>query len=322
MLFAVVALAPLSLVGVFTPVLPLAPSVTSIGQALPVAPLVTRVTPGGATMAAKKVVKKPTAGLFFETQADLQTLAIEQNTALGFWDPIGLSEQNFWNQGESATIGFLRHAEIKHGRVAMAAFVGYCVQANGIFWPWPISGGPLAELFGGEGAATVYFSEIGAAGTPGDQWDAVPAVAKAQILITIAIFELIGETPQKGGMPHYMRGGKPGYFPPLKSASNVPHPVPFNLYDPFDLFTDMDEETKSRRLNMEINNGRLAMLGIFSFLSASKGLIVPGLNGLPAFQTKYAGEYMAFFSPTDGSLPFVDAMYDIYQKSGLADLAP
>mmetsp|Transcript_29513 Transcript_29513/g.93946 ORF Transcript_29513/g.93946 Transcript_29513/m.93946 type:complete len:108 (-) Transcript_29513:150-473(-) len=50
----------------------------------------------------------------------------------------------------------------------------------------------------------------------------------------------------------------------------------------------MDEATKERRLLMEINNGRLAMLGIFSFMSASKGLIVPGLDFIPP----YIGEYM------------------------------
>ena len=50
--------------------------------------------------------------------------------AIGFWDPLGALDSNFWGLGNEGTIGYLRHAEIKHGRVAMAAFLGYMAGAT------------------------------------------------------------------------------------------------------------------------------------------------------------------------------------------------
>jgi len=68
--------------------------------------------------------------------------------------------------------------------------------------------------------------------------------------------------------PHYTQGGLPGYYPPIKA--NRPE-LWFNLYDPFNWFDE--EKDKVRGRQCEINNGRLAMLGIFGILSEAK---VPG----------------------------------------------
>jgi hypothetical protein len=230
-----------------------------------------------------------------ETVADLKELAAAQNPTVKYFDPLKLAEKEFWGQSNEATIGFLRHAEIKHGRVAMAGFVGYCVHENGYHWPWALSYSlPDYSSFEGLSAPAV--------------WDAIPTASKLQILIVIGLFELWSENSYvlgQDGQSHYMRGGKPGYFPTFKE--NI-HPVPWNLFDPFGFTKKLSEESKARKLNIEVNNGRLAMLGLMSFISEAKVPgAVPALSGLIK---PYDGQPMAPFSENDANLGLVKDMLE------------
>jgi len=241
---------------------------------------------------------KPWTSSEISDKAGLKDLAVKLNPIVGYWDPLNIGETS------PETIGWFRHAEIKHGRVAMAAFVGYCVQANGIYWPWNLQA-PFAGV--NAGIATISHADISAAGGPADQWDALPTAAKVQILGFIGFLEMWSESSvalEMNGQQHYVRGGKPGFFPPLKGA--MPHPVPLNLWDPVGFTKKLSPERKEKALLAELNNGRLAQIGIIGLVSASKGLIVPGLDTLPI--PKYAGEVMAPFSATNADLPYVSDM--------------
>merc|ERR1711871_1127461 len=148
----------------------------------------------------------PAAGTALNGKEEMVALA-ESNPDLlgrtiGFWDPFNLiAEGDFWGLGNEATIGYLRHAEIKHGRVAMAAFLGFIVQSlpvvSGEHWFAPYRG---------------YVAGV----SPQEQWDNVPAIGKLQILVAIGMLESYGEgAGNPEGYVHYCNGGLPGYFPPI-----------------------------------------------------------------------------------------------------------
>ena len=63
-----------------------------------------------------------------------------------------------------------------------------------------------------------------------------------------------------------MSGGVPGAYPKFADAG-VPHPVPLNLFDPLGTSKKASPEKKAKGLIAEMNNGRLAMIGLMAFLS-------------------------------------------------------
>jgi len=157
------------------------------------------------------------------------------------FDPLG-----FAKDATPETLAWYRAAELKHCRVAMAAATG---------WAYVSSGGPL---FSGNIASGVTFESLGRDGFAA--WDAVPDQGKAQIIGVIGLLEFLSEASAK---PHYMAGGTPGSVP--------------IIWDPLGFTKNMSPEKKEQKRTSELKNGRLAMIGVASLISAH---FVP--NSVPA----------------------------------------
>jgi len=171
-----------------------------------------------------------------------------QETGNTVWDPLGLADL-----GSPATLAWFRHAELKHGRVAMAAFTGWLVAVSGIHFP-----GYLSSM-----QVPITFEEISKLG-PMEQWEAVPEIGKLQIISAIFLIEHQSEWKLK---PHYMAGGTPGDLKGLKS-----------FWDPIGLTKKMSPDKLKRQRLSELKNGRLAMLGMASVIV---GPSIPGSIPIP-----------------------------------------
>jgi hypothetical protein len=188
----------------------------------------------------------------------LQCNEKSQSTALradlesmaGYTLPIkGFDPLNLADWGSDETLAWFRASELKHGRVAMLATTGYIVQASGIHFPGMLS-------------SDISFESLSPM-KPFVAWDAVPDAGKGQILFTILCAELASEAQGT----HYMKGGS----------------TPTIVFPPID-FSGVSEKTMKLKKDRELNNGRLAMIAVMSFVAANAVPgSVPALAGNPMF---------------------------------------
>lgn len=105
------------------------------------------------------------------------------------FDPLGLGDMAPYG---SSQFEWMRTAEIKHGRSAMAACVGYLLVEAGVHFPGYLST-----------SAGLKFADLSSNGV--EAWSQVPMAGKAQILAACGVVELFTEVKK----PHYLNAGMP-----------------------------------------------------------------------------------------------------------------
>ena len=174
-----------------------------------------------AAFAPSKVAQTSTALNAFEDELGAQP-------PLGFFDPLGLVAD-----GNEAKFDRLRYVEIKHGRVAMLAVVGYLVEAAGIRLPGEISydGTTFADIPAG-------FDAIGK----------IPDAGLFQLFALFGFLEVFVMKDITGG--EFVGDFRNGF-------------IDYG-WDSF------DEETKFQKRAIELNQGRAAMMGILALMVHEK----------------------------------------------------
>ena len=162
-----------------------------------------------------------------------------QTLPLGYFDPLNLA-----SNVDEKRFKLWRESELKHGRLAMLAAVGILV------------GEKFNPLFGGRvmGPAIYHFQEILSF------WPAFWIV----ILASVAIIETYNiqlgwETTEEKTTANAM----------LKDSY-----IPGDLnFDPLNL-APTNEEAMTEKINKELNNGRLAMIGVAGIIYISYNIIL------------------------------------------------
>ena len=151
--------------------------------------------------------------------------ALGAQPPLGLYDPLGLIAN-----GDQARFDRLRYVEVKHGRIAMLAFLGNIITRAGLHLPGSIDkAGNSFDSYPNGWAA------VGA--------DGISRAGVYQIIAFIGFLELVV-------MKDVVGGEFPGDFR--------------NGLDPG--WSKFDEDTKLRKRAIELNNGRAAMFGIFGLM--------------------------------------------------------
>ena len=147
---------------------------------------------------------------------------------LGFYDPLNLVAD-----GDEAKFNRLRYVELKHGRIAMLAFLGQITTRAGLHLPFSI------DL---EGNSFDSFPD-GYAAISGP--DAIPSAGVGQIVLFIGILELfvLKDVTGDGEFPGDFRNGALDFG-----------------------WDDFGPKTKLRKRAIELNNGRAAMMGILGLM--------------------------------------------------------
>ncbi|CAE7245319.1 FCPF [Symbiodinium necroappetens] len=158
---------------------------------------------------------------------------------VGFWDPLGLSADK-----DEATFKRRRAVEIKHGRIAMYATMGYIVPE---YFKFP---GYLSPSLG------LKFSDVpnGLAAL-----SKLPVLGGAQIIAFCGLIETTGffqADSTTGG-----RGPREGKFS-MKDSTESGEPGNYGVGFPTFIGKVEDPEARKSKLAAELANGRLAMMAI------------------------------------------------------------